>query len=83
MRQVKIIFYSFSHFTGSYDGVVFQSHQNSKNGHSESTMAKWNESPLAVGGWNQESSGWISKAEIFNIATNTWTELADYPYHPE
>ena len=44
-------------------------------------MANSNGAPLAVGGYNL--SDWIAKAEIFNIATNTWAEIADYPYHPE
>ena len=35
------------------------------------------ESPLAVGGTNPQ----INKAEIFDISSNTWTEVADYPYH--
>ena len=43
------------------------------------TLANSNEAPLAVGGYT--GSAWISKAEIFNITTNTWTELVEYPYH--
>ena len=63
----------------SYDGAVFRNHPNSKNGHKKTTLANSNGSPLAVGDWGEEHS----KAEIFNIATNTWTDIDDYPYHPE
>ena len=35
--------------------------------------------PLAVGGNNSNTN----KAETFNISTNTWTEVADYPYHDQ
>ena len=40
-------------------------------------MAKIDGAPLAVGG-NQIGS---NKAETFDIATNTWTEVANYPFH--
>ena len=38
-------------------------------------MAKGDEAPLAVGG------RYTDKAESFDISTNTWTEVTDYPYH--
>ena len=63
----------------SYDGAVFHNHPDSKNGHYSTTLANSNGSPLAVGDYNYKHS----KAEIFNIATNTWTDIDDYPYHPE
>ena len=63
----------------SYDGAVFHNHPDSKNGHYSTTLANSNGSPLAVGDYNYEHS----KAEIFNIETNTWTDIDDYPYHPE
>ena len=79
MREVNI--YSlFVLLFYSYDGDVFRNHPNSKNGHTESTLANSNEAPLAVGGYS--GSDYTSKAEIFNITTNTWAELADYPHHP-
>ena len=61
----------------SYDGAVYHKHADSKNGHYYTTLAKIDESPLAVGGYNPNTN----KAETFDISTNTWTEVADYPYH--
>ena len=61
----------------SYDGNVFHNQANSKNGHYYSTLANVDDAPLAVGGYNPL----IKKAEIFDISSNTWTEVADYPYH--
>ena len=65
--------------TGSYDGFVFHNHANSKNGHYITTLANIDGSPLAVGGASPE----INKAETYDISTNTWTEVADYPYHDQ
>jgi len=61
----------------SYDGDIFHNQANAKNGHYFTTLAKIDEAPLAVGG------GWAetNKAEILDIASNTWTEIAEYPYH--
>ena len=61
----------------SYDGYFFHNQTNSKNEHGYTTLAKFDESPLAVGGYSSDTN----KAETFNISTNTWTEVADYPYH--
>ena len=61
-----------------YDGTIFHNQANSKNEHAYTTLATIDEAPLAVGG----SSSNTNKAETFDIATNTWTEVADYPYHP-
>ena len=61
----------------SYDGLVFHKQADSKNGHYYTTLAKIDESPLAVGGYDPT----IKKAEILDIQSNTWTEVADYPYH--
>ena len=72
-------FFEFIKSFSSYDGDVFRKHQNSKNNHYGTQLANFNESPLAVGNVNVAHS----KAEIFNIATNKWTEIDDYPYHPE
>ena len=62
---------------GSYDGDVFHNHANSNTGHYQTTLANIEGSPLAVGGYNPTTT----KAETYDIATNTWTEVADYPYH--
>ena len=81
LREVKFDFdiFEFIILFYSYDGTVFHNHQNSKNDHALTTLANFNESPFAVGDYYVEHS----KAEIFNIATNTWTEVDDYPFHPE
>ena len=68
----KKIFYS-----PSFDGNVFHSQADSKYGHFWTTLAKIDEAPLAVGGVNSSTK----KAETFDVLTNTWTEVADYPYH--
>ena len=60
-----------------YDGDIFHNQANSNYGHRYTTLATIDEAPLAVGG----SSSNTNKAETFDIATNTWTEVADYPYH--
>ena len=60
----------------SYDGLIFHSQADSKNGHYYSTLAIIDGAPLAVGG-----SSPTKKAEILDISSNTWTEVADYPYH--
>ena len=57
--------------------MVFHNQADSKNGHYRTTLAKIDEAPLAVGGAYPN----IKKAEIFDISSNTWTEVADYPYH--
>ena len=61
----------------SYDGINFHNHADSKNGHYFTTLANIDDAPLAVGG----ASSNIKKAEILDISSNTWTEVADYPYH--
>ena len=40
-------------------------------------MANIDQAPLAVG--DNSSNG--KKAEIYDISSKTWTEVADYPYH--
>ena len=60
----------------SYDGSVFHNQADSKNEHYSTTLAMIDEAPLAVGGYPD-----IKKAEIFDISSNIWTEIADYPYH--
>ena len=62
-----------------YDGIIFHNQANSKNAHSDTTLATLDEAPLAVGGYEYPTH--TNKAETFDIATNTWTEVADYPYH--
>ena len=61
----------------SYDGVIFHNQADAKNGHYYTTLAKIDETPLAVGGQSSNTN----KAETLNIASNTWTEIAEYPYH--
>ena len=61
----------------SYDGFVFHNQANSKNGHVKTTLATIDEVPLAVGGQSPDTN----KAEIMDISSNTWTEIAEYPYH--
>ena len=60
----------------SYDGLIFHNQANSKNKHYYSTLAIIDGAPLAVGGTNPNTN----KAEIFDIASNTWTEVEPYPY---
>jgi len=40
-------------------------------------LANIDDAPLAVGGQSDNTK----KAEIFDISSNTWTEIAEYPYH--
>ena len=61
----------------SYDGFVFHNQANPKNGHGKTTLATIDEAPLAVGGESPNTN----KAEILDISSNTWTEIAEYPYH--
>ena len=79
MRKVnfsfKISYFEFSNL--SYDGSIFHTHAVSENGHYATTLANVEGSPLAVGGSDPETN----KAETYDISTNTWTQIADYPYH--
>ena len=61
----------------SYDGYIFHYQDDPKNGHYLTTLAKIDETPLAVGGYYPNTN----KAETFDISSNTWTEVAVYPYH--
>ena len=61
----------------SYDGDIFHNHADSTNGHYATTLAKIDEAPLAVGGSDSNTN----KAEILDISSNTWTKIAEYPYH--
>ena len=61
----------------SYDGAVYHNHADSKNDHYLTTLAKIDACPLAVGGYSSNTN----KAETYDFSTNTWTEVADYPYH--
>ena len=61
----------------SYDEITFHNQTNSNNEHHKTTLANIDGAPLAVGGYDP----YIKKAEIFDISSNTWTEVADYPYH--
>ena len=41
------------------------------------SLANLEDIPLAIGG----HQNYTNKAETYNYASNTWTEVADYPYH--
>lgn len=60
----------------SYDGNNFFNHTNSIFGHRKTSLANYNGSPMAVGGYSKSN-----KTEIYDISTDTWTEAAEYPYH--
>ena len=80
MREVivkKISTSNNDNFSKSYDGYIFHNAADSKNGHFRTTLANIEGSPLAVGGYSPNTN----KAETYDIGTNTWNEVADYPYH--
>ena len=81
MREVTFQIFSVTvtrlYLIFSYDGDVYHNHADSKNGHHYTSLANTEGSPLAVGGYDPNTN----KAETYDIATNTWTEVADYPYH--
>lgn len=60
----------------SYDGLIFHNHADSIHGHWTTTLANAEGSPFAIGG-----NPAINKAEMYDISSNKWTEVADYPYH--
>ena len=64
----------------SYDGDAFHQHANSKNGHYSTSLANMDGLPLAVSG--QSGSTWHNKSEMYDISTDSWTDVAEYPYHP-
>ena len=59
----------------SYDGFAFRRHADAKNEHYYTSLAKIDGSPLIVSGLGHK------KVETYDISTNKWTEVADYPYH--
>ena len=61
----------------SYDGFIFHNHADANNEHYQITLAKIDDAPMAVGGYSSK----MNKAEILDISSNTWTEIAEYPYH--
>ena len=61
----------------SYDGASSKTHASTTYSHYTTSLADFDGSPLAVGGWNDPNN----RTEIFNIENNKWTEAADYPYH--
>ena len=64
----------------SFDGSIFYNQASSNYGHHRSSLAKTSDgAPLIVGAERPLSN----KAEIMDIASNTWTEIAEYPYHDE
>ena len=66
----------------SYDGIVFQDHAHSNYGHHYTSLANTEGIPLTTGGYsNYTSSDYTNKAETYDYSTNTWTEVAEYPYH--
>ena len=66
-----------NNFFPSYDGYAFRSQADSKYGHYRTSLANFKDSPLAVGGYSPNTN----KAEIYDISTNSWTEVANYPYY--
>ena len=78
MRKVSFSVKSDSYISFfSYDSDIFHNHADSKNDHYWTTLATIDNAPLAVGGYSPN----IKKAEILDISSNIWTEVADYPYH--
>ena len=80
MVNVKGEYFSsklFLFYFSSYDGAVFHNQADSKHGHYYTSLAKIDGAPLAVGG----SSSNTNKAETLDVSTNTWTEVAYYPYY--
>ena len=62
----------------SYDGLAFRNHADSNNDHRWTSLANHDGSPLIVGGSSPNK-----KVETYDISTNKWTEVADYPYHDQ
>ena len=73
----EITTYRYKNARFSYDGLIFHNQADSKNDHAYSSLAKIDGAPLVVGC----GSPYTKKAEILDISSNTWTEIADYPYH--
>ena len=63
----------------SYDGLYFRSQADAEHEHPYTSLANTDGSPLIVGGANGEHG--TNKVEMYEYSTNTWTELAHYPYH--
>ena len=61
----------------SYDGFAFRSHADAQNEHDHTSLANIDGSPLIVGGLSPNTN----KVETYDISTNQWNEVADYPYH--
>ena len=79
VKGLSSIFSDWNHFymiLFSYNGFVFHNQADSKNDHYLTTLAMIDEDPMAVGSFNK-----TNKAEVFDISSNVWTEVAEYPYH--
>ena len=61
----------------SYDGVAFHRHSDAKTGHVYTTLANYDGSPFAVGGSDPDSN----KVEVYDISTDKWSDVLEYPYH--
>lgn len=61
----------------SFDGTYFRPHANSLHGHYMTSLATIEGSPFGIGGHMSDTN----KAEIYNISTNRWNEVVNYPYH--
>lgn len=48
-----------------------------KKGHYRTTLANNDDAPIAVGGQNTNTNN----IEMFDISSNSWTEVVDYPYN--
>ena len=72
----------------SFDGDLHYSHPDSTVNHTFTTLANIDGSPLSVGGYlesqfddGQEIQIDSNRTEIFDIQTNKWIEVEEYPYH--
>ena len=65
----------------SYDGEIFHNQADSKNSHYATTLTNIDKTPWTVGGAKNAGGIDTNKAEIFDISSNTWTEIAVYSYH--
>ena len=61
----------------SYDGVAFHNHADSQFEHFFTTLANYDDSPLAVAGQSPNTN----KVEMYNMTTKGWIEVANYPYY--
>ena len=66
-----------TNFYSSYDGQNMIDLGSSINEHFHTSLATVDGSPFAVGGEFNHSN----QAEIYNIQSGSWREVANYPFH--